>query len=107
MKRADPGEQLEIVRDQLAEPDPRIDDDPLTRDPGRGACGDSCLEILQHLDERRIIDRLALHRQGFAAHMHQHDRRRAARDESEALGIVGQCRDVVDDARASRERSFP
>ena len=85
VKRADPGEKIEIVRDQLAEPDPRIDDDPLARDSGRRTSRDPRLEILEHLDERRIIDRLALHRQGFAAHVHQHHRRLAAGDEGEAV----------------------
>src|ERR1700730_2278974 len=36
MKGADPGEELEIMRHELAEPDPRMDESALTRDSGHG-----------------------------------------------------------------------
>ena len=104
MKGADPREELEIMRHELAEPDARIDGDAFTRDTGGGTGRDARLEIFQHLDQRGIIDRIALHRPRLAAHMHQHDRCSVAGDDSEALRIVRQRRDVVDDAGTGGER---
>src|SRR5215472_19147681 len=52
MKRADPGEEFEIVRHELAEPDARVDRDTLSRDPGGRASLDARFQKLQYLDER-------------------------------------------------------
>src|SRR5712671_4613862 len=103
MNGADPGEELEIMWHELAEPDARIDGDAFTWDSGGGAGLNPRLEKFQHLDQHGIVNRVALHRPRLTAHMHQHDRCLVAGDDGEALRIVGQRRDVVDNVRTDSE----
>ena len=88
----------------FAKTNPRVDRYPLWPE-ARGAAHRHALgEKRRYLGRGVVIARRLLHRARLTLHVHQDDTSAARRDDAEGRRIMGQRRDVVDDARPGGER---
>ena len=67
-------DQREVVRDRLAEADPRVDEDAGARDAGRLGRGDAGLEKVEDVEQHVVVGRRVLHGLRVAPRVHQADR---------------------------------
>ncbi len=98
---AEPAQELEVVVEGLAEPDPWVEPDPLLGDAG----GDGRLGPLEeerlHIVDDVAVGRVRLHRARGPLHVHEDHPRPAPGADRGQLGIAAQRGDVIDD-RSSR-----
>ena len=99
-----PAQQLEIVLGRLAEPDPRVEQDPLLGDAMVGREAQPLLQERLDLGDDVVVARIALHRPRRAEHVHQAQLRSVLPDELGDLRRRPQRRDVVDHRRTRLER---
>ena len=101
---AEPAQELEVVLDGLAEPDPRIDPDPLLGDPRADGDLDPLGEERLHVVDHVVVGRGLLHRARRPLHVHQHHVAAALRADRRQLRVRAQRGHVVDDLGAGVER---
>src|SRR5215831_13752638 len=96
-------QQLEVVRDRLAESEAGVDDDALARDARPLGGGDALLEEGGDFGKHVAVARLLLHGARLALHVHEAYRRAGRGDGVERAGS-GERGDVVDHRRSGPER---
>ena len=103
-----PRQQLEVVRERLAEADPRVEHDPPLVDPVRDRELDALLQERLDLGDDVVVARVVLHRPRLAQHVHQAEVGAGPRDHGGHLRVATQGGDVVDERRArARARARP
>ena len=106
-------DELEVVLDRLAEPDPGVEADELLADPLRHGEREPLLEERLHLGDDVVVARVVLHRPRLAVHVHEAAdssprprRRRRARGRRAARSRRSPARRRAR-ARAARPRPSP
>jgi hypothetical protein len=92
------------VLEVLAEPDPRVDGEPLGLDPREHRGLDPFPQVSVHLSHDVVVPGGLLHRLRVTPHVHQHHARTGVADDLEHRR-VGAARYVVHHGRAGLERS--
>lgn len=68
-----PAEKIQVVLHRLSEPDPRIEQDSITRNPRPQRPGDGPPEKIAEVGDHVPISGISLHRPGRAEHVHEDD----------------------------------
>ena len=101
----EPADELEVVRNRLAEADPRVEADELLRHARGDRERKPLLEKALHVRHHVVVRGVDLHRARLALHVHEAEIAARVGDDACELGIASESRHVVDELDAELERT--